>query len=209
MQEQRERFARAIAAIDAANAEDPRREPGPDGQPCPRELLYAQRMSEMLERFAPGADEAVRLAVRAQHVQRWKTPRTDFPEGREGYLRWRTQLYGFHAALAARLLGEAGYDAATIARVRKAVGKKGLRRNPDTQLLEDVANLVFIEHYLRDFADSKPDYGEDKWLDILSKTWKKISPEAQAFALSGRIALPEALRPLIDKAVAGARAGPS
>jgi hypothetical protein len=198
------RFERAIALFDAANAKDPRLDTGADGKSVPRELLYGQRMSEMLGRFAPAAAEAVKLAVRAQHIERWKSPRASYPMDRNGYLQWRTQLYKFHAETAGRLMKEARYDDETIERVKAAVGKKGLKINPDTQLLEDVADLVFIEHYLLEFAGQKPDYSEEKWLDIVRKTWKKMSDGAHAFALGGNIKLPEPLLPLITKAVTGA-----
>lgn len=198
------RFERAIALFDAANSEDPRADTGPDGKRYPRELLYSHRMSEMLARYAPDAPEAVKLAVRAQHIQRWKTPRDSYPMDRNGYLQWRTGLYQFHADTAARLMREAGYDdEELIERVQKAVGKRGMKVHAETQLLEDVADLVFLEHYLVDFAGQKPDYSEEKWLEILRKTWRKMSDDAHAFALSGKLALPEALLPLIRKAVAG------
>lgn len=198
------RFERAVALFDAANSEDPRRDDGPDGPPVARELLYSQRMSEMLERFAPSAHDAIRLAVRAQHIQRWKVPRDSYPMDRTGYLQWRTRLYTFHAETAGALMKQAGYDDATIERVKKAIGKKGRKVNPDTQLLEDIAALVFIEHYMLGFAGQKPDYSEEKWLDIIRKTWDKMSDEAHAFALSGKLGLPAPLVPLITKAVARA-----
>jgi hypothetical protein len=198
-----QRFERAIALFDAANSEDPRQDAGPDGKPVPRELLYARRMSEMLERFAPDASEAVKLAVRAQHIQRWKTPRDSYPMDRNGYLQWRTGLYKFHAETAGRLMKDAGYDDEMIERVKTAVGKKGLKVNSETQMLEDVIDLVFIEHYMLGFAGQKPDYNEEKWLDIIRKTWKKMSDSAHAFALGGKIKLPEPLVPLITKALGG------
>ncbi len=190
------RFDATIAAFDAANAEDPNLE---EGQP--KELLYARRMSEMLARFAPDASEAVQLAVRAQHIQRWKTPRASYPADRQGYLQWRTGLYKFHAETAGRIMAEHGYDPETIERVKAAVGKKGLKVNAETQLLEDVTDLVFLEHYLAGFAARHPDYSEEKWLDIIRKTWQKMSAEARAFVLAGKVSLPEALTPLILKAV--------
>lgn len=190
-------FARAIALIDTANSEDPRQE---DGEP--KELLYAKRMSEMLARFAPEASVAVRLAARAQHVRRWVTPRDSYPMTREGYYAWRTGLYKFHAETAGSLLREAGYDEETVGRVMLAVSKRSLKTNPEAQLLEDVAALVFIEHYMLDFAGSKPDYDAAKWLEIIRKTWRKMSLEAQQFALGGNIRLPEALLPLIQRAIA-------
>lgn len=190
-------FSRAIALIDAANSEDPRREGGE-----PKELLYAKRMTEMLARFAPEASDAVRLAVRAQHVRRWMAPRDSYPMTREGYYAWRTGLYKFHAETAGALLREAGYDEETVARVMLAISKRSLKTNPDAQLLEDVAALVFIEHYMLDFAASKPDYDEAKWIGIVQKTWRKMSAEAHVFALSGRVMLPDPLVPLIQKAIA-------
>ena len=184
------RFESALAAIDEANSRDP----------SGRELAYSQRMSEMLERFAPGAPESVRLAARAQHVERWKTPRESYPAGRQGYLEWRTQLYGFHADTAARLIAQAGYDAATIERVKSAVAKRRLRTDPEAQLLEDVSALVFIEHYLAAFAGQHPDYDEAKWLGILGKTWRKMSPRAREFALAGGASIPNELVTLVKKA---------
>ncbi|MBK7136743.1 MAG: DUF4202 domain-containing protein [Rhodocyclales bacterium] len=191
------RFEATLAAFDAANAEDPNLD---EGQP--KELLYAQRMSEMLARFAPDASEAVQLAVRAQHIQRWKTPRSRYPMDRQGYLQWRTGLYKFHAETAGRIMREAGYDEATIERVQAAVGKKALKVNPDTQLLEDVTDLVFLEHYLAGFAARHPDYDEAKWIEIIRKTWQKMSQQARDFVLAGKVSLPETARPLILKAVA-------
>ncbi|MEW6165365.1 MAG: DUF4202 domain-containing protein [Pseudomonadota bacterium] len=196
-------YERAVALIDAANAEDPRLDTDAGGRQVPRELLYGQRMAEMIGRYAPEADEAQKLAVRAQHIQRFKTPRDSYPMTRDGYLQWRTGLYKFHAETAGRLLREAGYDDATVERVQQAVGKRGLKVNPDTQLLEDVADLVFIEHYMLAFAGQKADYSEDKWLDIIRKTWKKMSERAHAYALSGQLKLPEPLVPLITKAIGG------
>jgi hypothetical protein len=196
-------YDRAVALIDAANAEDPRMDTDASGQQIPRELLYGQRMAEMIQRFTPEADEVQRLAVRAQHIQRWKTPRDSYPMTRDGYMQWRTGLYKFHAETCGRLMQEAGYDEASIERAKQAVGKRGLKVNPDTQLLEDVADLVFIEYYMLGFAGQKADYSEEKWLDIIRKTWKKMSERAHAFALSGQLKLPEPLVPLITKAITG------
>lgn len=200
----RQRFERAIALFDATNAQDPRQDKDADGHSHPRELLYARRMTEMLGRFAPDAAEAVQLACRAQHIERWKSPRSDYPMTPEGYQAWRTNLYKFHADTAGRLMKEAGYDDEMIERVKKIVGKRGLKVNPETQLMEDVVDLVFIEHYMLEFAGQKPDYTEEKWLDIIRKTWKKMSAAGHAYALSGQLKLPEPLVPLITKAVTGA-----
>jgi hypothetical protein len=198
MIENRERFERAIALFDAANAEDPNQDQGQ-----PKELLYGRRMSEMIQRFAPDASEAAQLAVRAQHIRRWTVPRNTYPMTKEGYFAWRTGLYKFHADTAGELMRQAGYDDAMIEQVKKAVGKRALKVNADTQMLEDVANLVFIEHYMLGFAAAKPDYDEARWLEIIRKTWKKMSDAGHEFALSGKLKLPEPLLPLISKALAG------
>ena len=192
----------AIKLIDAANSEDPNQD-NADGKDWPKELLYSQRMSDMLQRYTPDADDVIKLACRAQHIQRWKTPRSDYSMDRKGYHQWRTGLYQFHAETAAALLEKAGYEDDVIERVKQAVGKKSAKTNADTQRLEDVAALVFIEHYMLAFAEKHPEYDEEKWLLIIRRTWNKMSEQAQQFALSGSITLPEPLLPLIQKAVAG------
>jgi hypothetical protein len=191
-----DRFNKAIALFDAANAQDPNQD---EGQP--KELLYAQRMTEMIGRYAPDASEVAQLAVRAQHIKRWTVPRANYPMTKEGYYAWRTGLYKFHADTAGELMHQAGYDEATIEQVKMAVGKRQLKVNPDTQMMEDVTDLVFIEHYMLGFAGQKPDYSEEKWLDIIRKTWKKMSDRAHTFATTGGIKLPEPLVPLILKAI--------
>lgn len=195
-------YEKAVELIDNANREDPNMES--DGEKeWPKELLYSHRMSDMLQRYRPDADEAIKLAVRAQHIQRWKSPRSDYPMDRKGYHQWRGDLYKFHANTTVELLKQAGYDEEFCNRVWQAVAKRGLKSNPDTQLVEDVIDLVFIEHYMLDFAGKHPEYSEEKWIDIIRKTWNKMSPKAHEFALGGNITLPEPLVPLIQKAVAG------
>ena len=196
------KFNHTVSLIDAANSEDPNREVDETGKSWPKELLYAQRMSDILQRYAPKADEICQLAIRAQHIQRWKSQRSDYPMDRIGYLKWRTDLYKFHADTLGVLMAQAGYASAEVERAKLMVGKKGIKSNPDTQLLEDVADLVFIEHYMLAFATKHPEYSEDKWIEIVQKTWKKMSDAGQKFALSGAIKLPEPLLPLIQKALA-------
>ena len=195
-----QKLDKAIELIDAANSEDPNMESS-DGKEMPKELLYSQRMTDMQQRYVPDADDAIKLALRAQHIQRWKSPRSDYPMNKKGYHLWRTNLYKFHADTAGELLEQAGYDEDFIARVKLAVGKKSLKSNPDTQVLEDVTALVFIEHYMLAFAEKHPEYSEEKWIDIIKKTWRKMSENAHEFALSGKITLPEPLVPLIQKAL--------
>lgn len=192
-----EQFQQAIALFDAANAEDPNLD---EGQP--KELLYARRMTDMLERFAPEAGEVAQLAVRAQHIRRWTVPRSSYPMTKPGYHAWRSGLYTFHAETAGELMRQAGYDEALIAQVRTAVSKSEIKTNADSQLLEDISSLVFMEHYMLAFAGQHPEYPEEKWIVIIRKTWRKMSAAAQAFATGGGIRLPEPLLPVILKAIA-------
>ncbi len=198
-----ERLARALAAIDAANAEDP----GTialDGRPVARELVYGHRMSAWLDRLAPDASEALRIAVRAQHIERWKVPRTSYPEGRTGYKRWRSDLARRHAERAAGIAAEAGYDEASCARIGELIQKRGLRTDPETQTLEDVACLVFLEHYLGELAAK---HDRAKVIDILRKTWPKMSERGHAAALG--LALDDEQRALVEDALATAPASDS
>ena len=200
MSEDQSLYIKARSLIDAANNADPNRVTA-DGRDWPKELLYSERMSDMLERYKPLADDVMKLAIRAQHIERWKSSRQDYPQGRIGYLQWRKDLYKIQASRAAELMAEAGYDQAERDRAWQAVAKKNIKGNPDTQMLEDVTDLVFMEHYMLEFVAKHPDYDELKWLEIIRKTWLKMSPDAQQFALSGAIQLPESLAPLVHKAV--------
>ncbi len=173
-----DRLQAALARFDAANAEDPSTEVF-HGTVYPKELLYAQRMTAWLTTVAPEASEALRLAVRCQHIRRWSIPRQTYPMDRQGYLRWRTTLARFHADTAATILRDVGYDEATILRVQTLLRKERLKRDPEVQCLEDVICLVFLENYLADFALQ---HEEEKILDILRKTWKKMSPHGQDIA---------------------------
>lgn len=197
-----DRYHRVIELIDAANAADPNRElDALSGALLPKEQLYARRMSEMLEHFAPNAPETAHIAARAQHIQRWEIPRGEYPRTPQGYKQWRTRLYKHHAETVAGLMQQAGYDEAAINCVKTSVGKLGLKVNQETQLLEDVACLVFMAHYLSDFHAQHPEYDQGKWLDILRKTWKKMSPAGRDFAQTG-IRLPPALAPLLTPLIA-------
>jgi hypothetical protein len=154
-------------------------------------------MTRWLERLEPQASEALRLAARAQHLCRWRVPRGDYPEGRAGYLRWRRDCAELHARLAAEILAEVGYDAATIDRVRDLVRKKGLSDDAEALVLEDAACLVFLENELASFA---PKHDETKLVRILERTWRKMSPRGRETALA--LDLPRSARALIEKALA-------
>ena len=137
-------------------------------------------MSARLAAFAPDAPESVQLAARAQHIRRWEVPRDGYPEGRAGYLKWRTDLYKRHGEVAGSIMEEVGYDEATIERVKTLLRKRGLKTDPDVQLMEDVICLVFLEHYFHDFAQK---HDEEKLIPIVQKTWNKMTEQAHASAL--------------------------
>ena len=168
------KLANAFQAFDAYNMKDPNTEIY-NGNSYPKELLYAIRMTEQLEKFAPDSAEYIKLAARCQHIGRWEIARSEYPMDKKGYLQWRNKLKQHHAAIAEKILNESGYDADTIEKVKFLLLKKQLHTNADTQLLEDIICLVFVEYYLEDFADK---HDEEKVIDILHKTLKKMSPRA-------------------------------
>lgn len=189
------RFAAALASIDAAHREDPHRA-FHEGTEVPAEWLYAERMTRWLTRLAPDASEALRLAVRCQHLYRWTLPREQFPRDRDGYLRWRTTLAQLQANRAGELLQSVGYEEALVARVQTLIRKEQLKLDPETQLLEDVVGLVFLENYLLDFARGQP---AEKLQTILRKTWAKMSPLGRQAALT--LHLPAEVRSILDTAL--------
>jgi Domain of unknown function (DUF4202) len=189
------RFEEAIAAMDAAHTQDPN-QIAHDGQILAAELVYAQRMSEMLAALYPDASEALRLAARCQHIRRWELARSDYPAGRAGYLQWRTEEKRRHAELAGEILRRAGYDDAMAARVGQLVRKERLKQDQDVQRLEDVACLVFLEDHLAGFA---PKHSEAKVVDVIAKTWPKMSATAQQAAL--KLELPPVSRRLMHMAL--------
>jgi Domain of unknown function (DUF4202) len=191
------RCQEAIELIDEANSEDPNTETW-EGVEYPRELLYGRRMTAWLERLQPEPSDLQYIAARGQHIRRWTVPRNRYPMTRVGYLQWRTGLYDFHAKQVGKIMVQAGYEPDAIEQVRRILRKRGLKKDPDVQLIEDVACLVFIENYFLDFAK---EYEEEKVLSVIRKTWKKMSPHAQQAALD--IALPERAAGLIRKALEG------
>ncbi|MDP3534773.1 MAG: DUF4202 domain-containing protein [Halomonas sp.] len=174
-------FDQTLAAIDALHGEDPRSTTLGDGTSLPQELVYAQRMSRWLERVHNAPHDVLRLAVRAQHLQRWLVPREEYPEGRIGYLTWRRDQGERAGDTTAKLMRDAGYSDADAERATAIIRKKGLGRDPDVQALEDCACLVFLENYFTDFS-RKIDH--DHMVRIVQKTWGKMSPEAHKLALT-------------------------
>jgi hypothetical protein len=175
-----ERFARTLAAIDAANAEDPNRIVA-RGEERPKELAHAEMVTEWIEKLQPNPSEALCLAARAHHIKRWSVPRSDYPSGLPGYHRWRRALQAFHATETARILEEQGYDSATVARVGDLVRKKGLGTDPEMQALEDAMCLVFVETQFHELAARLP---EEKVIDVTRKTLAKMSASAIAQAVA-------------------------
>jgi len=189
------RFDDAIEKIDTANALDPNSEEF-EGEIYPKELLYGQRMSSWMEQVAPDADESLKIAARAQHIQRWELPRKDFDEGKKGYHLWRTTLYRLHADKAAAIMADCGYDEDDIEKTRQLLLKKNLRSNEDMQTLEDVICLVFLENYFLDFSTK---HDEAKMIGIIQKTWAKMTPRSHEIALT--LDLSAAELALINKAL--------
>jgi hypothetical protein len=198
-----ERFQRAMAAIDAANADDPNTIEI-DGEVRPLELAHAELMTDWVSRLLPDASEALLLAARAHHLRRWTIPRTDYPDGRAGYLRWRRNLHEFHAAEVARILTEVGYDDETVARVQALVAKRdqparGVSDDPEMRAMEDALCLVFISTQFRSLAERLDD---DKMVDVVRKALRKMSPDGVAAAL--QLPLDARDRKLIERATAPA-----
>lgn len=166
----------AFAAIDAANAADPDTSEG-----APASLLYGQRMTAEQERLFPDASDRLRIACRGQHIERFALPRSDYPDGRVGYLKWRQEQGRRHAERISGIMRDAGYGDEDIAAAEKMLRKEGIKRDPEVQALEDVICFTFIRWYLGDFAAEQPD---EKMPRIIEQTAKKMSPEARARALT-------------------------
>jgi hypothetical protein len=191
-----EAHAHARALIDAVHAADPIHTS--DGQPA--ELVYADRMEAWVIRLVPDASPLLRLGARCQHLERWAVPRASFTLDRPGYHAWRRSLYTKQAERARELLLAAGLPAAATEELAAWVAKTGLKTNAGTQALEDAACLVFLESEITGFAEQHADYPPEKLVEILRKTWRKMSPAAQQ--LARRIALPPAIAELLRSAVA-------
>lgn len=181
-----------LNAIDAANSGDPTLE---DGQPAA--LLYGRRMSERLAKFLPDASEFLQIAIRGQHIERFAIPRRDYPMDKPGYFRWRNALKERHAQRLAEIMTAAGYPAEAGERVGQIVRKERARTDPEAQTVEDVACLVFLEFYSEPFLTK---YEEAKSVDIVQKTWRKMSEAGHAAAL--KLTLAPRVGEIVGKALA-------
>lgn len=188
-------YDRARELIDAAHAGDPTRTA--DGRPA--ELVYADRMEAWVTKLVSAAAPVLALAARCQHLERWSVPRASFPLDKPGYHAWRRSLYVKQSEQARALLLHAGVPAGEAAEVATWVSKTGLKTNPGTQALEDAACLVFLENEIEAFAAQHAEYPREKFIDILRKTWRKMSPAAQQAALG--LQLPSPIGALVREAL--------
>ncbi len=177
------RFNRAIALFDELNSKDPNREVI-EGKEQPKELLYAQRVTTMLKSYVPNPSEILQLAARCQHIQRWKIERRSFPMTKPGYYQWRKSLRDLHAQTAETVLSEVGYEESVIDRVCALVKKEGLKTDVESQTLEDVVVLVFIENYLEEFIYRHGYFDETKIMDIVDKSLRKMTTKGRQAALA-------------------------
>ena len=188
-------YAKARQLIDQAHEADPSRLP--DGRAA--ELDYADKMEAWVKQLVPDAAEILLLAARCQHLERWSVPRASYPDGRAGYLTWRKFLYGKQAQRAKELLLQAGVSEDDADEVATWVSKTGLKTNPGTQALEDAAILVFLENEIMSFVTQHSNYPREKFVNILRRSWGKLSPAAQQAALS--LDLPPAVSEMIKEAL--------
>lgn len=191
-----ERIALAHARMNAENAADPNSVETPGGRK-PRELWMAERLEHWVRQIQTPPSTALLLAARCQHIMRWRIPRSEYDQGRVGYLKWRKDLAKMHADVATDILRQVGFDDATILAVREINLKQNLKVSPDVQAMEDALCLCFLEQEYTDFAQKHED---DKVVEIVEKTWRKMSPAGQKLALS----LPLSGRPaqLVRRALA-------
>jgi len=178
--EDRGRFERAIAWIDAANAEDTNLLATAAG-PRPKELVHAELLTDWIRQLEAWPSEALLLAARGHHIRRWVMPRSSYPKGRSAYLQWRRDMHRYHADQVGAILERAGYDAVTVARVQQIVRKERLTQDPEVQTLEDGLCLVFLQLQLDSTADTVAD--EERMVEVLRKSWRKMSPAGREFAL--------------------------
>ena len=185
-----------IRRIDEINADDPNKTEL-NGQKYPKELIYGQRMTEMLFQYERDPSIELQIAARGQHMKRWHIPRSDYPMNRPGYLKWRTMLKLFHGELLSEIMKEEGFDQNSIDQVVTLVTKKKLKSDEESKKLEDVVCLVFLQYYFPEFAKQHP---EDKVIDIVQKTWVKMTDKGHKMALNLEYALQDLT--LIQKALA-------
>jgi hypothetical protein len=190
-------FEKALQCFDAENSRDPNLENIQDRM-VPRELIYAQWLTNWVLKLDPDASEALLLAARSQHLCRWMRPRESYPMTRAGYLKWREDLRKFHAHKAGEILTELGFPKETVARVQSLNLKEEFPEDPESCVLQDALCLLFLE---RQFASLAARSTEEQMINAIRKSWKKMTPHGQAYALTLQHAPREAA--LIEKALHG------
>jgi hypothetical protein len=203
--QQSPRLQCALDAIDKANLADPNQEQVGD-EMLPKEYAYSLHMTRWLFELETEPSERLQIACRAQHIERWTMPRKDYPEGRKAYYQWRQACGRMHGKRAGEIMEDCGYPPEECERVETILTKRELRQDEDTQLLEDVACMVFLERYFADFYEEKADYDRDKWLRIVRRTWGKMSPRGHEAALRLAEGMPAHLLELLQEALAEPRA---
>ncbi len=199
MGESDSQLTEAFRRFDEIHAEDPKRIPQ-HGMEVPWSLHYHRRMTHWLDRLEPEASDALRLAARCQHIRRWTVPRTEYPEGKLGYKKWRSDLAVFHGEQAEEVLPGCGFDETVIQRVKDLLQKKGLKTDPEVQTLEDVICLVFLEN---EFAEFSAKHSEEKMHTIIRKTWAKMSERGRNQALALAESLPPEAAGMLQRALGG------
>ena len=189
------RFVAALQRFDEENSRDPNSQ-RVEGVPRPRELIYAERLTDWVLRLKPDASEALRLAARCQHLCRWAIPRNRFPMDRAGYLKWRSDLKKFHAEKSALILREVGYSGQMVAQVQALNLKKGFPNDPDSRVLEDALCLVFLQYQFAELAAKSDD---EKMINALRKSWQKMTALAREEAL--KLAYGSKERTLLQRAL--------
>lgn len=190
----------ALDSIDQANRSDPNSETV-EGESLPREYAYSLHMTRWLQALEPAPSERMQIACRAQHIERWTLARSEYPEGRKGYYAWRQACGRMHGRRAAEIMAACGYPEEECSRVETILTKRELRQDPDTQLLEDVACMVFLERYFAQFFEDNPDYDKEKWLRIVRRTWGKMTPRGHEAALKLAEGMPAHLLSLLQEAL--------
>lgn len=194
---EKEKVNLVLKDIDEVNRKDPR-EVMVDSKKWAVEHIYGLRMTEMLQMYAPEAGPALQIAARGQHIGRWTIPRDSFPMDRAGYLKWRSKLKIYHADQLSEIMEKRGLDPETVAAVKGLIIKKGLKSDEGAAMLEDVVCLVFLKYYLEQFAEK---HDRAKVVDILRKTWGKMTERCQQWALS--MELPASVGGLVKEALEG------
>lgn len=190
------RLEKTLAKIDAILRQDPT-VIEVNGERRTLASHHAQRRTYWVNKLVENPSEELLIAARAQHLRRWEVPRDSYPNGRIGYLKWRSDLKKFHAEKTAHLMHEMGYDNTAIERVKKIISKQGIKQDDDVQAIEDALCLVFLETQFTDVAAQE----SDKIVSILQKTWQKMSPMGHQFAL--QLPMSDADRAIVQQALAG------